>query len=182
MFSLALWDRAKRVLTLARDRLGEKPLYYGWQGQGRHATFLFGSELSALRKHPACTAEISRDALALYMRHNYIGGSESIYAGISKLAPGHLLTVSREFPEPVVRSWWSGSTVAQQGLAKPFEGSPDDAVNALETLLSDAIGQQMMADVPLGAFLSGGVDSSLVVALMQAQSPRPVRTFSIGIS
>ena len=180
MFAIAMWDRELRTLTLARDRLGEKPLYFGWQGQGQATAFLFGSELSALRRHPAFTADINRDALALHMRHNCIGGDNSIYSGIRKLLPGHVLTVSSAAPEPVLRAWWSGADVAVQGVAQPFTGSPDDAVTALEDLLSDAVGQQMMADVPLGAFLSGGVDSSTVVALMQAQSSRPVRTFTIG--
>jgi asparagine synthase (glutamine-hydrolysing) len=180
MFAFAVWDKHTRSLTLARDRLGEKPLYYGWQGQGNGAVFLFGSELAALRRHPTFAAEVSRDALALYMRHNCIGGEHSIYAGIHKLAPGRMLTVSLAAPQPVVRAWWSGAAVARQGVAQPFTGSPDDAVDALEALLRDAVGQQMMADVPLGAFLSGGIDSSTVVALMQAQSSRPVRTFSIG--
>ncbi len=180
MFAFAVWDKHTRTLTLVRDRLGEKPLYYGWQGQGAQATFLFGSELSALRRHPAFAADINRDALAMYMRHNCIGGVHSIYSGIHKLAPGHILSVSLSAPEPVVRAWWSGATVARQGVARPFAGSPDEAVDALEALLRDAVGQQMMADVPLGAFLSGGIDSSTVVALMQAQSSRPVRTFSIG--
>ena len=180
MFAIAVWDRANRVLTLARDRLGEKPLYYGWQGQGAQAAFLFGSELSALRRHPAFATSINRDALAMYMRYNCIGGVQSIYSGIHKLAPGHMLTVSLAAPDPVIHAWWSGAVVARQGVAQPFAGSPDDAVNALEALLRDAVGQQMMADVPLGAFLSGGVDSSTVVALMQAQSSRRVRTFSIG--
>jgi len=180
MFAVALWDKVDRVLTLARDRLGEKPLYYGWQGQGSAAAFLFGSELSALRRHPAFTAEVNRDALALYMRHNCIGGEHSIYRGIHKLAPGHLLSVSQSRPDPVLQTWWSGAEVAARGVAQPFAGSPEQAVGALETLLRDAVAQQMMADVPLGAFLSGGIDSSTVVALMQAQSSRPVRTFSIG--
>lgn len=180
MFAIALWDRETRVLTLARDRLGEKPLYYGWQGQGSAAAFVFGSELSALRRHPAFAADINRDSLALYMRHNCIGGSHSIYTGIHKLPPGHLLTVSAAAPEPMLRQWWSGAAVAEQGVAQPFAGTPDQAVDALEALLHDAVAQQMMADVPLGAFLSGGIDSSTVVALMQAQSSRPVRTFSIG--
>ena len=180
MFAISLWDRELRTLTLARDRLGEKPLYYGWQGQGGEAAFLFGSELSALRRHPMFVADINRDALGLYMRHNCIGGGNSIYTGIHKLLPGHILTVSSAAPEPVVRAWWSGADVAAQGVTHPFAGTPDEAVNALEALLLDAVGQQMMADVPLGAFLSGGIDSSTVVALMQAQSSRPVRTFSIG--
>lgn len=180
MFAVAVWDRTDHVLTLARDRLGEKPLYYGWQGQGSGAVFLFGSELSSLRRHPVFAAEVSRDALALYMVHNYIGGEHSIYNGIRKLAPGHLLSVSLARPEPQMRAWWSGADVALRGVAHPFRGSPEQAVDALEALLRDAVAQQMMADVPLGAFLSGGVDSSTVVALMQTQSSRPVRTFSMG--
>jgi asparagine synthase (glutamine-hydrolysing) len=180
MFAFALWDREQRVLTLGRDRLGEKPLYYGWQGQGAQAVFLFGSEVSALRRHPAFNAPINRDALALYMRHNCIGGEHSIYQGIHKLLPGHLLTLAAGQAEPRVWAWWSAAEVAQRGVAQPFGGSPEQAVDALEALLTSAVGQQMVADVPLGAFLSGGVDSSTVVALMQAQSSRPVKTFSIG--
>lgn len=180
MFSFAVWDLDTRTLTLARDRLGEKPLYYGWQGRGAQAAFLFGSELTALRRHPAFAADINRDALAMYMRHNCIGGVHSIFSGIHKLAPGHMLSVSLAAPKPVVRAWWSGAAVARQGVAQPFAGSPHEAIDALEALLRDAVGQQMMADVPLGAFLSGGIDSSTVVALMQVQSSRPVRTFSIG--
>jgi asparagine synthase (glutamine-hydrolysing) len=182
MFAIAVWDRQTQTLTLARDRLGEKPLYYGWQG-GANAVppvFLFGSELAALRRHPAFHAEIDRDALCLYMRHNCIGGTDSIYRGIRKLPPGTLLTVSRQAPEPVLHTYWSGAAVAEHGVAHRFSGTPEEAVDALEALLKDAIRQQMMADVPLGAFLSGGVDSSTVVALMQTQSSRPVKTFSIG--
>ena len=180
MFAFALWDREERVLTLGRDRLGEKPLYYGWQGHGPKAVFLFGSEVSALRRHPDFTAPINRDALALYMRHNCIGGVYSIYQGIHKLLPGHLLTLAAGQTEPHVWAWWSVAEVAQRGVAHPFAGSPSQAVDELEALLLSAVGQQMVADVPLGAFLSGGVDSSTVVALMQAQSSRPVKTFSIG--
>lgn len=176
MFAFAVWDRQTRTLMLGRDRLGEKPLYYGWQGNA----FLFGSELKALKAHPAFRAEIDRNALALLMRHNYIPAPYSIYQGIAKLHPGCLLTVSLDQHEPRVAPYWSGKQVAEEGSAKPFAGSADEAVNALEKLLMDAVGQQMVADVPLGAFLSGGVDSSTVVALMQAQSSRPVRTFSIG--
>lgn len=180
MFAFALWDREQRVLTLGRDRLGEKPLYYGWQGQGAQAVFLFGSEVSALRRHSAFAAPINRDALALYMRHNCVGGERSIYQGIYKLLPGHLLTLAAGQTEPRVWAWWSAAEVAQRGVAQPFAGSPAQAVDELEALLLSAVGQQMVADVPLGAFLSGGVDSSTVVALMQAQTSRPVKTFSIG--
>lgn len=180
MFAFACWDRNDRLLTLGRDRLGEKPLYYGWQGHGKEAVFLFGSELSALRSHPKFQAEIDRDALTLLLRHNYIGGPHSIYKGILKLLPGHVLSLSSRRTEPVLHQWWSGAEVAGRGLTQPFSGTPAEAVDYLEVLLSDAVGRQMMSDVPLGAFLSGGIDSSLVVALMQAQSPRPVKTFSIG--
>jgi len=180
MFAFALWDRQTRTLTLGRDRLGEKPLYYGWQGFGAARAFLFGSELKALHAHPAFEKQIDRDALCLYMRHNNVGAPHSIFAGISKLPPGHLLEVSLQTPEPVLRPYWSALGAAAEGAAHSFEGTPQEAVDALEGLLRNAIGQQMMADVPLGAFLSGGVDSSTVVALMQAQSDRPIKTFSIG--
>ncbi|MDG0026257.1 asparagine synthase (glutamine-hydrolyzing) [Trinickia sp. Y13] len=180
MFAIALWDRQTRVLTLARDRIGEKPLYYGWQGTAGARSFLFGSELKALHAHPAFEKRIDRDALCVYMRHNNVPGEHSIYQGIHKLLPGHLLEVAPHRPEPVLRSYWSGAQAALQGAREPFAGSADEAVDALERLLRDAVRQQMMGDVPLGAFLSGGIDSSTVVALMQAQSSQPVRTFSIG--
>ena len=176
MFAFALWDRADQVLTLARDRMGEKPLYYGWQGN----TFLFGSELKALKAHPAFQGEIDRAALTLLLRHNYIPAPYSIYKGIRKLLPGtylNLLMGKRE-GEPVC--YWSVRGVAERGQAHPFAGSETEAVMALEAHLLESIGPQMIADVPLGAFLSGGVDSSTVVALMQAQSSRPVKTFTIG--
>ena len=180
MFAIAVWDRAERVLTLGRDRLGEKPLYYGWQGQGDGACFLFGSELSALKAHPAFAAGIDRDALCLLMRHNYIPAPHSIYQGIHKLPPGHLLTVSLARREPMLEAYWSLPAVAEAGVARPFAGTDAQAVDELEALLKDAVRQQMVADVPLGAFLSGGIDSSTVVALMQSQASRPVKTFTIG--
>ena len=180
MFAFAVWDRETRSLTLGRDRLGEKPLYYGWQGRGRAAVFLFGSELKSLRMHPAFTAEVDRNALCLFMRHSNVGGQYSIYEGIHKLLPGNLLTVSQASPDPILDTYWSNIEAARVGIASRFNGSETEAVNALEVLLKDAVGRQMTADVPLGAFLSGGVDSSTIVALMQAQSIRPVKTFSIG--
>jgi asparagine synthase (glutamine-hydrolysing) len=182
MFAFAVWDKQTRTLTLGRDRLGEKPLYYGWQGQGQHATFLFGSELKALKSHPAFTAGIDRNALCLLMRHNYIPAPYSIYQGIAKLEPGCLLTVSLAQPVPEVVRYWSAAAVAVAGCAAPFAGTAEQAVDALEVLLKSAVQQQMMADVPLGAFLSGGIDSSTIVALMQAQSARPVKTFTIGFN
>ncbi len=180
MFAIALWDRQSRTLTLARDRLGEKPLYYGWQGTGTSRVFLFGSELKALRAHPAFTAEIDRDALAGYFRHMAMPATYSIYQGIQKLAPGAILSVSLSAPQPVINAYWSATNAIEQGTAHPFAGGADQAVEELDRLLRDAVNKQMTADVPLGAFLSGGVDSSTVVALMQAQSQRAIKTFSIG--
>lgn len=182
MFAFALWDTQLQVLTLGRDRLGEKPLYYGWQGEGTDAVFLFGSELKALRRHPAFENRINRSALTLQLRHNYIPAPYSIYEGISKLAAGSLLTISLRDRAPQLASYWSGADVARDGVANRFSGTAEQGVDQLEALLKDAIGQQMMADVPLGAFLSGGVDSSAVVALMQAQSGRPIKTFTIGFN
>lgn len=179
MFALALWDRAERKLFLARDRMGEKPLYYGLQGR----TLLFGSELKALRQHPAWQGQVDRDVLTLFLRHNYVPGPYSIYRGIAKLPPAHYLEIGLDddpLPDPV--AYWEIAEKAQKGRAQPFAGSPDAAVDALEDLLLDAVGMRMAADVPLGAFLSGGYDSSTVVALMQRQSARPVKTFSIGFS
>ena len=176
MFAMAVWDKQTQTLTLLRDRLGEKPLYYGWQGD----TFLFASELKALRVHPAFQAEINRGAISLMLRHSYIPAPYSIYNGISKLRPGCVLTVSMLQREPKEINYWSGIQVAKNGVANVFSGTDNQAIDELEKLLNDAVRLQMMADVPLGAFLSGGVDSSTIVALMQAQSTRPVKTYTIG--
>lgn len=180
MFAFAVWDRQTRQLTLGRDRIGEKPLYYGWQGQGEQAVFLFGSELKALRVHPAFDNSINRSALSLQLQYNYIPAPYSIYHGIAKLRQGCLLKVSLAQPEPKEWQYWLGFQVALSGAAQSFTNSTEQAVDELEILLKDAIQQQMTADVPLGAFLSGGIDSSTVVALMQAQSSRPIKTFAIG--
>lgn len=186
MFALALWDRRDRVLTLARDRLGEKPLYYGWQGE----TFLFGSELKALKAHPAFRAGIDREALTLLLRHNYVPAPYSIYQGIWKLPAGTYLQVSARSPlspgpsptggKGAIKAYWSLTEVAEQGVGLPFGGSDAEALDALEQCLGAAVRGQMVADVPLGALLSGGLDSTTITALMQANSPRPVRTFTIG--
>jgi asparagine synthase (glutamine-hydrolysing) len=182
MFAIAVWDRQTKSLTLIRDRLGEKPLYYGWQGTGDAATFIFASDLKALRVHPSFESRIDRDAITLLLRHNCIPAPYSIYKGIRKLEPGEILVVSLPAREPQIRSYWTLQEVVARGLADPFEGTPEDAVDALETLLGDSIKRQMVADVPLGAFLSGGIDSSTIVALMQAQARRPVKTFTIGFN
>lgn len=182
MFAFAIWDREERALWLARDRFGEKPLYYGWN----RGVFLFGSELKALRAFPGFDAPVDRQALALYLRHNAVPAPFSIHQGICKLLPGHWLRLGTQdleegrLPEPI--AYWSAAEQAHAGRADPFAGSEAEAADELERLLRDAVGRQMMADVPLGAFLSGGIDSSVVVAMMQAQSARPVRTFSIGFN
>lgn len=182
MFAIALWDRQESTLTLIRDRMGEKPLYYGWQGSGDDAVFLFGSELKALRAHPAFKAPVDRNSLYLLLSHGFIEAPHSIYQGISKVPPGCLLTISRARPEPVVARYWDIEQVAMRGAATPFEGGEIAAIDELERVLKGAVGRQMVADVPLGAFLSGGIDSSAIVALMQAQSSKPVKTFTIGFS
>ena len=178
MFAFAIWDRTERQLHLARDRLGEKPLFYAWAGE----TFLFGSELKALRVHPSFQGEIDREALALYFRLKYVPAPRCIYRGAFKLPPASMLTIrwgQSSRPSPV--TYWSARKVAEEGTADPMSVSSDEAREQLEGLLRDAVRLRMMSDVPLGAFLSGGIDSSTVVALMQSQSARPVRTFSIGL-
>ncbi len=176
MFAFAVWDRQTDTLTLARDRLGEKPLYYGWLGNN----FLFGSELKALQAHPAFVAAIDRGSLSLFLRHGYIPAPYSIYKDIFKLPPGTIMTLSLAQREPVIKQYWSGAVIAEDGVSHQFSGTEKEATDDLEKLLTSSVGQQMVADVPLGAFLSGGVDSSTIVALMQQQSARRVKTFTIG--
>jgi asparagine synthase (glutamine-hydrolysing) len=178
MFAFALWDRKERALHLVRDRLGIKPLYYGWQGN----SFLFGSELKAIKEHPEFRRETNRDAVALLMRHNYIPAPHSIYKGINKLLPGHILTLDASKPGSTPQSiaYWSARDVAERGIADPLTGSEEEVVGELDAILRDAVKLRMISDVPLGAFLSGGIDSTTIVAMMQSQSSRPVKTFSIG--
>jgi asparagine synthase (glutamine-hydrolysing) len=176
MFAFALWDKQEQLLYLVRDRLGEKPLYYGWLGD----TFLFGSELKALRSHPKWMGRIDRGALALLLRHNYVPSPYSIYESIYKLPPGTYLSVTRNERDQSLKCYWSARAICEGGAAVPLKASEQDLTAVLDDLLRESIAQQMVADVPLGAFLSGGVDSTTVVALMQAQSSRPVRTFTIG--
>ena len=180
MFAIALWDKQEKLLTLAKDRMGEKPLYWGWQGD----SLFFSSELKALKSHPIFKADINRDSITLLLRHNCIPAPYSIYQDIEKLRPGYWLqlplaeleTAKRAVP----KAYWRFNTVVETGLADPFTGSPKQAVDILESALKESVGSQMQSDVPLGAFLSGGIDSSTVVALMQAQSERPIKTFTIG--
>lgn len=181
MFAIALWDKQNQVLTLARDRMGEKPLYWGWSDD----LLVFASELKAIKAHPDFKDVIDRDALTLFLRHCYIPAPYSIYQGIQKLLPGHYLQMPLKgniAESKVVTSklYWSLNDAVEQGVSNQFLGTPEEAVLALEQQLKESIGDQILSDVPLGAFLSGGVDSSTIVALMQSQSERPVKTFTLG--
>jgi len=177
MFALALVDLQERSVLLARDRLGEKPLYYGWSNN----CFFFGSELKAFRPHPGFAPEVDRGALSLYLRFGYVPSPYCILAGFHKLLPGHMLSLpldgSASPGKEVLNCYWSLPNPAEQQF---FKGSPEDSVQELEELLSETIRLQMLADVPVGVFLSGGTDSSTLVSLMQALSPVPVKTFTIG--
>lgn len=190
MFAIALWDIREATLHLARDRFGEKPLYYGWVA----GAFAFGSELKALRALPGFANPVCRQSLAQYLRYMYVPAPRSIYEGIFKLEPGCLLSLRGQAPgqppgEPLpvpadwgslqLRRWWSLATVVEAGTRAPVADEPQ-ALAMLEQTLGEAVRLQSLADVPLGAFLSGGIDSSLIVALMQQQSGRPVQTFTVG--
>ena len=192
MFALALWDRSSRELTLVRDRFGEKPLYYGWAGRD----LIFGSELKALRTHPNFAAEIDRQALRLFTERMYVPAPLSIYRGTFKLPPGAMLTLSADAAasprtDPPregaaenglkLSRYWSYEKVVADGLAEPIRDEAE-ALQELEAALGTAIAGQSMADVPVGAFLSGGIDSSTVVAAYQKHSSQPVRTFTIGFA
>jgi len=176
MFAFALWDKEEGVLHLARDRLGIKPLYYGKSGN----TFLFASELKSLKEHPDFVGEIDRHALSLFFRHNYIPAPYAIYKNFRKIEPGTILSLSAPDVSSESNTYWNTWENIHSARSSSFSGSYEEAIEELEALLSDSIKLRMLSDVPLGAFLSGGIDSSLVVALMQRQSSRPVRTFSIG--
>ena len=188
MFALALWDRSQQQLSLARDRFGEKPLYYALaRGAGGAPLLLFGSELPALMVHPGYDRSLDRRATALYLRHSYVPAPWSIHAQTRKLIPGCWLQLRAADLQASVEAvaqrqtpYWRALDCAQQGLENPFAGSTAEAVTAVEAGLTRAVQRQQLADVPLGAFLSGGIDSSLVVALLQAQSSQPLRTFSVG--
>ena len=181
MFSFALWDRELKNLTLARDRLGEKPLYWGWIGD----TLIFASELKAMKSHPDFTPIIDRGALKLYLQHCYIPAPFSIYEGIFKLLPGHFVEIPltgdiESSKAAIPLAYWSLNGAITHGKSSPFQGDFSDAVSAIEGTLRESISGQILADVEVGAFLSGGIDSSLVVALMQQESSKSVNTFTIG--
>lgn len=180
MFAFAVWDARQQTLTLGRDRLGEKPLYYGQQS----GALIFGSELKALRAFGRDTPALNQTAVSLFLRYGYVPTPHTIYSGFYKLSPGCLLTVGREalaagtLPVPV--AYWSLADIITTGLREPLHLDDIAATDCLEQQLRESVRVQMVADVPLGAFLSGGVDSSTIVALMQTQSSQPVKTFTIG--
>ena len=180
MFALGVWDASNKLLSLARDRFGEKPLYYGQFND----TVLFGSELKAMRQHPAWAAELDRDALTLFARHGYIPAPYSVFKQVRKVLAGALLEVRLQGGtfSMTERCYWNTRAVMAESAAKPMNGSPAEMTDRVEAALMKSIGQQMVADVPVGAFLSGGIDSSVVVALMQKSSSRAVQTFSIGFA
>lgn len=177
MFAIALWDRETRTLQLARDRFGEKPLYIARCRDG----VAFASELKAIRAHPAFHEQINADALALFLRHGYVPAPYAIFDGVEKVLPGEIMTFTAPTWESRTReAYWSVRQAASFGLAQPVDDDPAQNIDALDALMRTVVRDQMVADVPIGAFLSGGIDSSLVVGVMQAESARPVRTFSIG--
>lgn len=179
MFAIALWDNKLNELTLARDRVGEKPLYWGQQ----NGVLLFGSELKALKQYPGFQANVNRNSLALFLRHCYIPAPDSIYENVWKLPPGHYMTVDARALKAGAfspKAYWSMQSAVTEGVKNRLTDTEAGVINTLEHTLKQSVSQQMLADVPLGAFLSGGVDSSLIVSLMQSQSARPVRTFAVG--
>ncbi len=181
IFAFGVWDRGEKVLYLVRDQVGIKPLYYG---EIDHGVLAFGSELKAIRAHHAFQDSVDRNSLALLLRHNYIGSPRTIHEKVYKLEPGTILEARWDPDNRAFKTekhvYWSARTAFERGIREPLDLSDNDAIEALDALLRTSVKSQMVSDVPLGAFLSGGYDSSTVVALMQAQSDRPVKTFSIG--
>jgi asparagine synthase (glutamine-hydrolysing) len=186
MFAFGLWNKKNRSLILVRDRIGEKPLYFGWQGKGDSKVFLFGSELKALKVHPEFSREINRDAITLQLRHNYIPDPYSIYKDIYKLLPGHYLELTEVNLKknflPTPKIYWSLTKSAIYGINNQLTQSDESIQSDLEKRLKLSVKQRMISDVPLGAFLSGGIDSSTIVSLMQSQSNHPIKTFTIGFN
>jgi asparagine synthase (glutamine-hydrolysing) len=181
MFAFALWDRQNCELSLARDRMGEKPLYYGWTGQGDRRVLLFASDLAALHAHPDFRPAVDPEAVSLLTRYGHIPDPRTIYCDVRKLLPGTSLSIDRSGGE-TARAYWDSLAEYSAASQNPFGGDANAAVDELERLLGAAVARQSVADVPLGTFLSGGIDSSAVTALLQANTSRPVKSFSIGFS
>ena len=182
MFAFSLWDKKNKILTLARDRLGEKPMYYGWQNIANGRVFLFGSELKALKSFPDIDLRVDRGSLSLFLKHAYVPNPYSIYKNIFSLEPGQFLQVSLTNKMTKTVNYWEASEIIKKGSFEEYKGTPKEAVKDLKNLLRHTIKSQMISDVPLGAFLSGGIDSSTVVSIMQEQADIPVKTFTIGFN
>jgi len=182
MFAFSLWDKKNKILTLARDRLGEKPMYYGWQNIANGRVFLFGSELKALKSFPDIDLRVDRGSLSLFLKHAYVPNPYSIYENIFSLEPGQFLQVSLTNKMTKIVNYWEASEIIKKGSFEEYKGTPKEAVKDLKNLLRHTIKSQMISDVPLGAFLSGGIDSSTVVSIMQEQADIPVKTFTIGFN
>jgi len=182
MFAISLWDRKNQTLSLIRDRVGEKPLYYGWQSTDLGEVFIYASELKAIKCFPKFKDNIDRGSLTLFLKHGYIPNPYSIYENIFSLEPGTILEVSLANKTPKIKKYWDASRVVKESSLKTFKKSPQEAVEELESLIRKTINGQMISDVPLGAFLSGGIDSSTIVSLMQSESSTPIKTFTIGFN
>ena len=176
MFSFAVWDRSERLLWLVRDRIGEKPLYYGVQNN----TLFFASELKAIRSNSIFKPKIDKNSLALFLKYSYVPAPNSIYQGIKKLLPGNYIIIKEPSDHYSSKSYWSLYDVVNRGIKNPIPGSEEEVCDELEIRLSKTVQSRMVSDVPLGAFLSGGIDSSTIVALMAANSNLPIKTFTIG--
>ena len=178
-FSIALWDKERKVLLLARDRMGEKPLYYGWQ----NGVFLFGSELTALRKHDVFEDVINRKIIPSYLKTGAVSAPHSIYEGIYKVMPSTYIKITANSDKkimPEATYYWSLDEIARNGVKSPLTGNVDELIEGLEELINQSVSLQTISDVPLGAYLSGGIDSSLIVALLQSNTMKKVKTFTIG--
>ncbi|CAM8427382.1 AsnB Asparagine synthase (glutamine-hydrolyzing) [Candidatus Methylopumilus universalis] len=182
MFGMAVWDKQNKTLSLIRDRMGEKPVYFGWQGSGDNKTFLFASELKAIRRHPSFESKIRSSSVSSFIRQGYIEAPYSIYNDIYKLEPGSILEISQKKTTPNIRRYWNVTDYAAHKNRIEHGVSFENYRINFEQKLTNVIQKQMLADVPVGAFLSGGVDSSLVVALMQSLSSKKIKTFSIGFN
>lgn len=180
MFAFALWDSLSGTLTLARDRFGEKPVYYGWQNSGLGKVFLFGSDLKAFKGHPEFSPSVNRDSLCLFLRYKYVPSPHCIYQDFYKLDPGCYIQIFKGESSVEPKYYWSAEEVAKESILNPFDGDFFDASKYLEGKIRKAVSRQTISDVPLGTFLSGGIDSSLITSILQEQSSKPIKTFTIG--
>lgn len=182
MFALAIFDRFSEKILLARDRFGEKPLYFGFLGSLNEQSFIFGSDLASFKAHPNFNKELNRAAITEFLKFGCVPAPLSIYEGVSKLQPGKIIEVCIHSLAVTHSTYWSSRETMLRGQHDQFPGTYPEAVRKVSELLSDSVERQMLADVPIGAFLSGGIDSSLIAALMQAKAKEPIKTFSIGFT